>query len=250
MKRNLFVSLAAAALVMLTPSCATASSSTSGSGSGFDLKDILNGSGSAASTTGSVISNLLEGVFSTSNLEIKDLAGVWTSQGSAVNFKSENLLKQAGGTAAAGAIESKLNPYFKQYGLTGAVLTVQVDGTFTLAVKKMTLSGTITKGSDGNFVFNFQALGGLASLGKMKTYVTKSANSMDVMFDAQKLMSILQYVAKFSGSSLATTAVDLLGSYDGMYVGFKMKKTGTVEGEGGSGVGEAAKNALKDILGK
>lgn len=248
MKKNLFISLATA-LVLLTPSCATASRSTSGSG--FDLKDLLGGSGSsAASTTGSVITNLLEGVFQTSNLEVRDLAGVWTSEGSAVNFKSENLLKQAGGAAAAGAIEGKLNPYYKQYGLTGAVLTVQVDGKFTLAIKKLTLSGTITKGSDGNFVFNFQALGGLASLGKMTTYVKKSSSSMDVMFDAQKLMSILQYVAKFSGSTLTKTAADLLGSYDGMYVGFKMKKTGTVEGEGQTGVGDAAKSALKDILGK
>lgn len=241
MKKTNLIALVATALLTVMPACA----STSNSGSGFDLKDIVSGGKSAASTSGDAIAGLIEGVFATSNLEVKDLAGEWTIEGSAVQFQSEDFLKKAGGAAAAGVIEGKLDPYYKKLGLTGGVMTVQVDGTFTLKLSKMTLNGNITKNDDGNFTFSFTILG--QSLAGVKTYVSKSTDKLDVMFDANKLISILQLVAKFSGSSLATTATSLLGSYDGMCVGFGMKKTGKVEGEETS-AGEAVKSVIEGIL--
>lgn len=54
-----------------------------------DLKEILSAGSSA-------IGGLVEGVFTTSDLKVSDIAGQWTSEGSAVSFKSENFLKKAG----------------------------------------------------------------------------------------------------------------------------------------------------------
>lgn len=219
------IMVAAGCLVGAT-SCATAAGSV--------------GSSSAVSQTSgaaSTIGSLLEGVFSTSNISIADMAGEWTIDGSAVCFQSENFLKKAGGAAAATAIENKLDPYYKQYGLTGGVITIQTDGTFKLQSKKISLSGNITKESDGNFKFTFTALGSI-KIGSMTTYVQKSYNSMDIMFDASKLQSILDIAAKLTGSKLASAATGILGSYDGICVGFGTTKTGTVEGEqSGSGLG-------------
>ena len=72
----------------------------------FDLKDILGGNG------GGIVGNLLEGVFTKTDLTTKDLMGVWTTDKPAVSFKSEDMLKKAGGMAAAAALETKLTPYF------------------------------------------------------------------------------------------------------------------------------------------
>lgn len=179
---------------------------------------------------GSTLGNLIEGVFSTSKLDIEDLAGEWTSNGSAVKFKSENFLKQAGGQAAAAAIETKLDPYYKQLGLTGAVMTIQTDGSFKMTVKRINMSGQITKLDNGNFNFNFQILGGM-SLGNIETYISKTSGQMDVMFDADKLVKLIQFAGKLTGMKSIQGITDLLGSYDGICVGFKMTKTGKVEGE-------------------
>lgn len=177
---------------------------------------------------GGVIGGILEGVFSTSNIEVADMAGVWTVDGSAVTFKSENFLKNAGGIAAASVLRQKLDPYYQKYGLTGAALTIQPDGSCTLVLKRMTLHGTFQKGQDGNFLFNITLMG--RTLSSIPTYVQKTSTSMDIMFDANKLKEILGLVARISGSKLASTASGLLNQYEGICIGFATQKTGNVTG--------------------
>ncbi|MDE6295937.1 MAG: DUF4923 family protein, partial [Muribaculaceae bacterium] len=130
MKKMLRFSVLLAVMAVLVPFSANA----------IDIKDILGGAGGT-------VGNLIEGVFTKTNLQVSDMVGEWTIDGSAVTFKSDNLLKKAGGVAAAAAIEAKLDPYYKQYGLTGGTITINNDSTFKLTVKKMTLSGTISKKS-------------------------------------------------------------------------------------------------------
>lgn len=176
--------------------------------------------------TANTITNIVEGVLSKSDLTVNDLVGNWKSTGPAVSFKGDNFLKKAGGAAASATIESKLQPYFNQFGLSGATLTVNEDGTFELAIKMLKLSGTIEEAAGdekGAFVFNFKAAGKI-NLGKITAYVQKTSSSMDVMFDATKLMRIVEAVAKYSNISMAKTLSSLLSSYDGLCVGFKMSK--------------------------
>lgn len=181
-----------------------------------------------ASAQSSFLGNLLEGVISTSNLKVSDLAGEWTVEGSAVSFQSENLLKKAGGVAAAAAVESKLDPYFKQYGLTGGVFKIKDDGTFTLSLKKLTLNGNIVATDDGNFDFKFTAFGRL-SIATMKAFVRKSYNKLDITFEATKLIKFLTSVANLTGMKSVSAITKILDGYDGICVGFGMKKTGDTE---------------------
>lgn len=184
------------------------------------LKDILGKLGSG--DTKEIVGNLLEGVFSSSNLSVQDLQGNWTATGPAVAFQGDNFLKKAGGTAASAAIETKLKPYYQKYGLTGATLTVDNSGNFQLKIKKLTLKGTISEGNEkGIFEFNFKVAGKI-NLGKVKTYVQKTSRTMDVMFDASKLMALIDAVAKYSNISAAKTLSSLLNSYDGLCVGFAL----------------------------
>lgn len=204
-------------------------------------------SASAQSALGDALGNMLQGVFSKSNLTVYDICGQWTSGGSAVSFQSENLLQKAGGMAAAGVIENKINPYFEKLGLDNAVLTIEADSTFTLKTKKFNLNGSLTSNGDGTFDFKFKALG--MSLGSVKTYVQKSGNSMDVMFDAKKLKSLTSGIAKLTGISIAKTAAEVLDKYDGLCVGFKMNKTGDVEMPEGTTNSGGIGGLLQGVLG-
>ena len=214
--------------VMKFLSACIIASSTFVSASAFDIKDLLNQAGEALEN-GSV-TDIIEGVLSTSNLEVKDLAGVWTSTGSAVAFQSEDLLSQAGGVAMASTLESKINPYFTKYGIVGSVITIQTDGSFSMSLKKTTLKGKIVKGENNKFILSFEAFG-KNNLGNVNLYIQKTSTSMDLMFDASKLKTILSSIASLSKKGLGNSLNTFLNSYNGICIGFKMSKTGKVEGE-------------------
>lgn len=195
----------------------------------IDLKGLLGNAGSA-------VSGVVEGLLTQSDITVEQMAGNWTASGSAIAFQSDNFLQKAGGSAAASAIESKLNPYYEKYGLTGSTLDIQADGSFVMKVKGISIKGNITKRGDGNFDFAFTPFGSF-KLGSIVTYVEKTPSGLNVMFDASKLKSLISTIAGFTGNSLASTAGSLLDSYDGMLVGFAY--TGQSTYTGGSGAGSA-----------
>lgn len=210
----------------------------------WSLKDALGGGG-----LGETVGNLIEGVFTKSNLTVEDICGEWVTDGSAVSFKSDNFLQKAGGVAAAAAIETKINPYYEQLGLNNAKMTIKNDGTFTLKAKMVTLQGTLASNGDGTFEFNFKAFNAVP-LGKMTAYVQKSGNHVDIMFDATKLKTLISGIAKITGVSMAKTAASLLDSYEGMCVGFGMNKSGSGESSKQSNSGTTdSKSGSSDAVG-
>lgn len=211
----------------------------------------LGGNSSQTTTSGNgggnTLGNLLEGVFSSSNITVQDLAGVWTSNGPAVCFQSENMLKKAGGIAAAAMVEKELSPYYSKLGLNGTVITIQTDGTFSMKTKMVTLNGTITQSSKGKgvFDFNFTMLG--MKLATVTTYAEKTSKTLNIMFDASKLTNLLSAISKVVNIKTLSAITKILDMYDGLCVGFRTEKTGTVAGEQQS-TGSSALNALGNIL--
>lgn len=187
------------------------------------ITDLLKGIGSK---TGSTITNVIEGVFSRSDIGIADVAGTWKSTGPAVTFKSENFLKKAGGIAGAAAIETELKPYYEQYGLNGMTLSIDNNGEFTMTIKKLSLKGVMTPNKgEGTFEFEIRAFGSF-SLGSITAYVTTTGQTMDIMFDATKMKQLISMVAKLTNMKMAQAVAKILDSYDGACIGFKMSRTG------------------------
>lgn len=212
-----------------------------------NLGDILGGL-TGNGNSGNIVSNLLEGVFTKSNLSLADLVGEYQAQGPAVTFKSDNFLQKAGGIAGAAAIESKLNPYYQQYGLNNMTLTVDEESNFVMKIKALSLKGTITKNdSEGTFDFNFNVAG--IKLGKFTAYIEKSGNNLNLMFDATKLKSFISAVAKFTGNSMASAVGSILDSYEGACIGWKMVSTSTNKTEGNSSTGSAVSSGLETLKG-
>ncbi len=226
------------------------------------LGDLLKGlgGGSGESGTASTIGNILSGIFSKSDLTVEDLAGQYESEGPAITFKSDNFLQQAGGLAGAAALETKLDPYYQKYGLNGMKLVIDKEGNFTLTVKNIPLSGTVVaKDEKGEFTFNIMALKSM-KIGQFTSYIQKSGNNLDLMFDAKKLKELISTIGKISGMQIAKTMSTLLDCYDGANIGFKMAYKGvapaaegqTQEEQVGSEQTEQASpvGTLFDILGK
>lgn len=201
------------------------------SGNAFDLKSALKAAAGNASkdstTTSGSLGDILGGlgnILGITDVTIADLEGTWNYSKPAVAFKSDNLLKKAGGTAAATVIEGKLAPYYQKAGLTALQLTVKSDSTFTMKMNKVTLNGSLEKDADGNFVFNFKALGRV-QLGHATSVITKTGNNIEVTFDASKLVSLVSKIATISGNSTIKTVSSLLESYDGLNAGFQLTRS-------------------------
>ena len=221
------------------------------------LGNILSGLG-GNSNVGDILGNVIEGVFTKSNLTLADIVGEYTAQGPAVTFKSENFLQKAGGIAGAATIESKLKPYYEQYGLNNMQLSIDKDANFTMKIKSLSLKGTVTRNeSEGAFDFNFNVMG--ISLGKFTAYIEKSGSNLNLMFDATKLKSLISAVAKFTGNSMASALASILDSYDGACIGWKMvaniQNNSNSDSNNNSGSNTNSKvssglDALKGILNK
>lgn len=194
--------------------------------SAFDIKEALGKvlSSDSTSTTISSIGSVISDVIGSQKVELKDLVGTWKYSAPAVSFKSDNLLQQAGGAAVASSIEQKILPFYTRSGITGLKVQFAEDSTFTMNVKKITAKGTISTDKSGNYVFSFQALGKV-NVGTMTAYISKSyTNELSLTFDATKLMTLVEKVANYSNNTTLKTASTLLNSYDGITVGFKLKK--------------------------
>ncbi|MCM1292156.1 MAG: DUF4923 family protein [Bacteroides sp.] len=191
----------------------------------WDLKDALKGV--TGGDSGSKIADALGSVLSTDKLDVKQLEGEWKYSEPAVTFKSDNLLKKAGGAAASSVVTSKLAPIYKTVGLDKMILTINENGEFAMKVRSLTLKGTITaiekEGSQANFEFNFNV--GSKPIGKVNAYVEKSVSgAMKLTFDVSKLISLVEKVGSFTGNSTLKTLSSALSSYDGLCAGFELKK--------------------------
>lgn len=175
-------------------------------------------SDSKLGSLGSAIGNLL----ANDNFELKDLVGEWTYVSPAISFQSDNALMKIGGAGAATAVEEKLEPYYKRMGFNKTTLVVNDDYTFTMKMGVITMKGSIEKDEEKNLVFNFNAFGKL-SLGKVSSHATKSGSTLNLTFDATRMIELLEKVSSVVNNSTLTSLSKMLSAYDGIYMGFKLK---------------------------
>lgn len=187
-----------------------------------DLKDFLGKIGGDSNAIGgitNVIADIVGG-----DIELKDLTGSWAYVAPAVSFKSDNLLKKAGGAAAAAKIEKEIEPYYQKAGLTGLTMTFNADSTFVMKVKRMELKGNVTKDKNGQYLFEFKAFGKIKT-GSMTAQMSRSGKNVKLTFDVSKLISLVEKISAISGNASIKGLSALLSSYDGLNAGFELKKT-------------------------
>lgn len=213
-------------------SCGSGSSSSllSSVGSGL-LSNALGGtttsssssSTSTTSSTTSVISSLLSSLISgSSTISTSDLTGTWNYTGTDCVFESENLLAQAGGAVAATKLESQLNTQLSKVGIKegSCSFTFNSDNTYTASIGGRTISGNYTLDSSNNKI----KLTYLAGLGSTTPRITKSGSKISLLFESDKLLTLLKGASALSNNSTLSTVSSLLDNYDGLYIGLEMSK--------------------------
>lgn len=219
MKKLVFTSIVALALSAFSVSA-------------IDIRGALGklGSQSSQDSEGSSNSSALGGVLGLvgnivlgTDVDLKDIQGDWKYVAPAVSFRSEDILKKAGGEVAAKAVEDKIKPYYEKVGITAMTFSVAEDSTFVMTVRGVTLKGDLVKEQDGNFTFKFKAVGRI-SIGSMKSFIVRDGSNIDITFDASKLMTLVSKIASISGNQTLGAASNLLNSYDGLNVGFEVAR--------------------------
>lgn len=211
--------------------------SVAASASAFDPKDLLGNlgklNGDTTTTTGDSqstggvlgsLGSLIGNVVANNKFSIDDLVGTWSYSSPAVSFQSENALMKIGGAGAATAVENQLAPYYQRLGFTNTSLTVDADHNFTLKMGLLVLKGTVEKDEEDNgLIFNFNAFGKI-SLGKVKANATKAGKTLNLTFDATRLIQMLTKISSKLNIKTLSTLSTLLNNYDGIYIGYKLKQ--------------------------
>ncbi len=150
-----------------------------------------------------------------------DMTGTWTYTGSAIEFESDNFLKKAGGAAAASLAENKLDEQLAKIGIKDGQLsfTFNADSTFTSTIGKRSMQGTYSYDAATNQV----QLKYLRLL-NMNAKVNCTSNSMELLFNSDKLLKLITFLSSKSSNTTLKTISSLADSYDGMMLGFELKK--------------------------
>ena len=149
------------------------------------------------------------------------IIGTWKYVGPQCQFESENLLAKAGGEVAAKEVEEKMQTVYDRIGMSGCEYTFNEDGTYSYTLKKRTMSGTYTFDDKEKTITMKGKLGV-----KTVAHVTVTGNDMSLVFNADKLMSVLKTITGTVSkvNSTAATINSVAGSYDGLMLGFDLKK--------------------------
>lgn len=169
----------------------------------------------------SVLSGVVKNVVGDKTTTASSIIGTWTYAGPECQFESDNLLAKAGGEVAAKEVEEKIQKVYEKVGMDGCQYTFNEDGSYSCTIKGKTSSGTYTFDSDAKTVTMKSKLGI-----KTVAYVTVTGDSMSLVFKADKLMSVLKTITSAAASvnSTASTISSIADSYDGLRLGFELKK--------------------------
>lgn len=215
------VIILASSLALMASSCGigglgtTGTSSTGTSSAGGILGAVLGGLANE-----NTLGSLADLVIGSVKLSQSDLIGTWTYVEPACAFTSQNLLAKAGGAVAAGKVNEQLLPAYQRVGISSSNTTLTFDnnGNCSGKIDGLPLSGTYTFDPSTSAV----KIKGL--LYSATGYVTRTTNGLSFTFESKKLLTVLQTVSKLSGNSTLSTVGDLSKNYEGVRVGFDMKK--------------------------
>lgn len=173
-----------------------------------------------AMTNGTGVVNAISSVIGLDKVKAQNLIATWKYSGPGCAFTSKNLLAKAGGEVAAVQIEQKLLPYYQQVKISesNTYITFNENGTFSSKIAGTPFSGNYTFDEASQKI----TLKGL--LLSVNCYAKKEANGISILFEAKKLLTVLQTMSAMSDNKDLQTIGDLSKNYDGVRVGFDMKQ--------------------------
>ncbi len=191
------------------------------------------------------VTDVVSSVTGGSSITVSSVTGEWDFVGSAVALSSDSILSSAAGTVATSQIESKLDAVFEKVGIESGVFsfTFNSDQSFTSTLKSKNLSGTYTVDTD-----NSQITLSYSTIGKLTANVSLVGTSMSLLFDADKLLSLVSALSSVASSNTTLSTLSTLADqYDGVQVGFELSGQSTTTSTTSTAV-EAAASALSKLF--
>ena len=197
---------------MMAVSCGTGFTTGTGS-TGSILGDVLSGA-----VNGGAI-DAIASIIGATQMTQQSLQGSWKYSGPGCAFTSEKLLAKAGGEVVATQIKQKMLPTYQTLGLSSANTYVQfnADNTFSASFGGKQFSGTYTFDPSSSKVVM------KSMLFNINCYAKKNTQGIALLFEASKLLTILQAASALSGNTTLGTIGDLSKNYDGVRLGFDFK---------------------------
>lgn len=150
------------------------------------------------------------------------LIGTWEYVGPDCQLKGDNVLTNIGGDAAGAEVEKKMESIYKKAGLNTIQYTFNEDKTCSYTIKGRTVEGT--------YEFDAEAKTVTIQTGKLKVkttaHVVTLGSNMSFVFEADKILSVVKTITGAASklNSSASTINKLAENFDGLMVGFELKK--------------------------
>ena len=150
------------------------------------------------------------------------LIGTWDYVGPNCQLKGDDLLTNIGGDAAGEEVEKKMAPIYEKAGLNTIQYTFNEDKTCSYTIKGKKVEGT--------YEFDAESKTVTIKAGRLKVktvaHVVTLGSNMSFVFDADKILSVVKTItgAASSLNTSASTVNKLLEQFDGMMIGFELKK--------------------------
>ena len=185
---------------------------------GQSLKDILNSS---------AVKNAVTSVTGGKAVTFENLQGTWMYVNPALQLEGDNALKNVAGSLAATEAEKKMEEYCAKVGIVEGVLNYvfNSDSTFTSALTRGSLKGTYSVSpEDKTVTLRYTVDNKKLTVSTLTAHVVLSGNELTLLFNADKLLKFLSTVSSISSNTTLKAINKLASEYDGMMLGFDLKK--------------------------
>lgn len=185
---------------------------------GQSLKDILNSS---------AVKNAVTSVTGGKAVTFENLQGTWMYVNPALQLEGDNALKNVAGSLAATEAEKKMKEYCAKVGIVEGVFNYvfNSDSTFTSALKRGSLKGTYSVSpEDKTVTLRYTVDNKKLTVSTLTAHVVLSGNELTLLFNADKLLKFLSTVSSISSNTTLKAINKLASEYDGMMLGFDLKK--------------------------
>lgn len=156
------------------------------------------------------------------------LVGDWTYTGSAVALTGKTMLAQVGAAAAQTTMQEKVDSYLAKVGIVSGAMkfSFTADNNFVCTFGNKTLTGTWSYDPATNATHLY--FGKIMKYLQMDGIVKTTAEGCQMLFTADKFLefakNFLSVLKTKNASSTVETISALLENYEGLYIGFNLKK--------------------------
>ena len=215
MNKKIILAAGVLTMTLMLNGCGITTNGSSNNTGGNILSEVLGSMGNA-----NTIGNVLNSVLGIDKPSEHDIIGSWHYSEPGVAFTSKNALAKAGGEVAAAQAKAKLEESYRSVGFRrdNTQLTFSSNKTFNARLLGKTFNGTWTYDN------NEQKITLKTLLFTIPVYAKRTTSGMSYLMESKKLLTLLQTASVLSGNSTIQTVGELSKNYDGIRMGFEMKR--------------------------